>query len=69
MNIGLTNVILSILDKETSMWTRDLLETLREIYPEITYNQLCGTLASLERYGKVLHLCRGTWACKDYPNR
>ncbi len=69
MNIGLTDAILKLLDKETDMWYKDMVVELRKTYPHMTTNQLSATLSSLERYGKVLHLCRGAWASVGYPYR
>ena len=69
MNEGLTKAVLELLDKETDMWFGNIYAELKKQYPNLTSNQLAGTLSSLERYGKVLHLCRGGWACTDYPNR
>jgi len=69
MNIGLTKAVLKKLDEKTARFYGELLADMREEFPLITSNQLAGTLASLERYGKVLHIARGAWACLDYPNR
>lgn len=68
MNVGLTNAILKLLEEETDMWMRDMFPQLRRQFPKLTRNQLNATLSSLERHGKVLHLCKGAWASVEYPN-
>ena len=69
MNAGLSEDILELLNKETDMWVKDMYRELKKTYPNLLTNQLSATLSSLKRYGKVLHLCKGGWACIDYPNR
>lgn len=69
MNIGLTNWILDILNNKTAMFYKDIYTAARGRYPNITSNQLSGTLSSLERYGRILHISTHAWACVDYPYR
>ena len=69
MNRGLTKAILELLDEETDMWMKDMYPRLRRQFPELTRSQLSATLSVLERYGRVLHLCRGAWASVEYPYR